>query len=67
MSSITIMHDGKRYEVEDFKIVSPFNGCVKIKFNDGICPECGGSTFWIAVREAKPVTRDGSAKEGGAK
>lgn len=56
------MHEGKRYEVEDFKIVSPFNGCVKIKFNDGICPECGGSTFWIAVREAKPVTRDGSAK-----
>ena len=62
MSKITVEHEGKRYEVKDFTIRSEFNGCVKIKFNEGICPECGGSTFWVAAKEAKPVMRDGGAK-----
>ena len=56
MSRIIIEHEGKRYEVEGFTIRSPFNGCIKIKFDEGICPECGGSTFWVSAREATRPT-----------
>ena len=63
MSKIIINHGGKLYEVEGFSISSTHNGHIRVKFNNGICPECGNDAFWIFASEAKPVTRDaGSAK-----
>ena len=62
MSRIIIEHEGKRYEVKDFTIRSTFNGCVRIQFKSGICSECGGDTFWVEARDAKPVMRDGGVR-----
>ena len=62
MSKITIEHEGKRYDVKDFTIRDSHNGHVKVRFNTGICPECGNDTFWIQASPAKPVMRDGGAK-----
>ena len=62
MSKITIEHEGKRYEVEDFTIRTTHNGHALVKFNTGLCPECGNNVFWIQASEAKPVTRDGGAR-----
>ena len=61
VSSITIMHEGKRYEVKDFMIRSTSNGNIRIQIKNGICTECGGCTFWIFADESKPVMRDGGA------
>lgn len=60
MSRITIEHEGKRYEVKDFTIRDSNNGFIKVRFSNGICPECGNSAFWILASEAGPVMRDGS-------
>ena len=60
MSKITIEHEGKRYEVEDFTIHATRNGNALVKFDTGLCPECGNNVFWIQAYPAKPVMRDGS-------
>ena len=63
VSKITIEHAGKRYEVKDFMIRELINGLIKVRFSNGICPECGNDTFWIQASPAKPVMRDGGAKQ----